>query len=288
MLSVALIILIAVKWSNQPNFTEYIGNVATFSSLILGVIAIFYSFTSNNSLSNSLGNITSASESLKRSEIEIRSVLDQSKILANNHSENIEKMHEISESVQTNVSTLAETLSDISNKTTELQSTVLTVPTRLDAISEKLDGKPQAALTPPTNRRGMSAEEASYFHRVSSISGNLITYGCVLAKAHDKEISAVNFNKMLDRNFSSLTSGFMDCMSAAGIIRRKSVRDKPGYWKIVSIDEEIEKSIKAYFVDWVDRSFPDEPEKKAEYMNMIAIMEQTFASSTTSPPILAS
>lgn len=278
MLAIALIIMIAVKWSNEPNFTEYIGNVATFSSLILGVIAIFYSFTSNNSLSSSLGNIANASESLRNSEIEIKTVLDQSKLLTSNHGENIQKMHEISESVQVNVSMLTEALKDISEKTTELQSTVLTVPTRLDAISEKLDGQSKAVPTPLSNRQGMSPDEALYFHRVASVSGNLITYGCVLAKAHDKEISAIAFNKLLDRSFSNLTIGFMDCMAAADIIRRKSIKGKPGYWKIVEVDKEIEGSVKSYILDWISRAYANEPEKHAEYTNLITRMEKAFES----------
>lgn len=54
-----VIIAIATeKWSSKGEFTTYLSNAATMTSLFLGVVAIFYSFVSNDSMSRSLGSIT--------------------------------------------------------------------------------------------------------------------------------------------------------------------------------------------------------------------------------------
>lgn len=275
----SLIYISCKTFTPEPNFTEYLGNVATGISLVVGVIAIFYSFISNNSLSASLGNISSVSESLKLSESKIENVLDQSKILVGNHDKNLETMRAMSEHVQSSVMTLSNTLTQISNKTDELQQTVVTVPTRLESIADLIEKKQQTTPSPQISQASVtfSKAQAREFNRKSSVPGNLLTYGCALAKQHNKEFSLEVFNKLIERNYPNRLAGFLDCMSAAGLIKLDEVKGKENVWNIAAIDEEIAKDVKPYFVGFLDRSWADDAERLARYRGVLQALETFFA-----------
>ncbi|MDF0501572.1 hypothetical protein POK33_12670 [Burkholderia cenocepacia] len=278
-----LIVAVTVNWTTQPKFTEYIGNAATLISLVLGVVAIFYSYISNNSLSSSLGNISTASESLKGSEIEIKSVLEHSKLLASNHQENIRKLSEISDSVQTSVLTLSRAMEEVSAKTTELQSTVREVPSQLGVIAGKLEQKNQVQPV-VRGKRAFTREEALYFNSSAPIYGNFVTYGCVLAKIHRIPLSVNQLNRLLERQYDVESPGFFQCMLAGGIVDARRSTEKGGdYFDIVGVDSEVARGIKDYFVGFLDsEAYNDKPERRALLKGMLEKMERAFASGNIS------
>lgn len=275
-LAVGFIVVIAVEWTKEPKFTEYIGNVATMASLLLGVIAILYSFSSNSTLSNSLGNITNAAESLKRSEIGINNVLNESQLLTSNHSEDIQKLQRISDSVDENVVKLAETMAEISTKTNQLQAAVSEVPEYLARIEKRMtDEKPAQQNAVPVNKQGMSVAEAAYFNKVASVNGNLVTIACVLANKFDREMSSAALNSLLSRNYTASSNGFIDCMAAAGIIQKRDVRKK-NFFKIVWVDETIKETAQKDFVDWINDVYRDSPDTRDRFLTMVKLMEDAF------------
>jgi len=283
-LSLALIYLVVKRFTPEPRFTEYLGNVATGISLVLGVVAIFYSFISNNNLSASLGNITGVSESLKLSESKIGNVLDQSKILIGNHDENIKNMREISQHVQSSVLTLSDTLAAMSDKTDELQQTIRTVPMRLDLLKEMIEKekKPAAVVSQPSHPQGFSPEQAGSFNATAPIAGNFITYACVLANKYDRELSIEEVSTLIKRKYPSLMKGFMHCMYAAGLISRKAVDGKDDTWKILAIDKEIAKDIRPYFSRYIELAFRNDTQERTDYLSILEAMENFYSGPATS------
>jgi hypothetical protein len=63
-LSGILIILISVKFGNNPTLVDYIAFAATLAGLLLSVIAIFYSFVTNNSSSSNLSELSGVSKAI--------------------------------------------------------------------------------------------------------------------------------------------------------------------------------------------------------------------------------
>ncbi|MBC8745207.1 MULTISPECIES: hypothetical protein [Paraburkholderia] len=283
-LSSLLIYSAVSKFTPEPKFTEYLGNAAAGISIVLGVVAIFYSFISNNNLSASLGNITGVSESLKLSESKIGNVLDQSKILIGNHDENIKNMRDISQHVQSSVLTLSETLAAMSSKTDELQQTIRIVPMRLDSLKEMIEKEKQPVATVPQSNhpQGFSPEQASSFNAAAPVSGNFITYACVLANKHDRELSIEEVCKLIKRNYPSLLTGFMHCMYATGLVSREVVDGKNDTWKIVGVDEEIAKDIRPYFSRYIELAFRNDAQKMADYLSILEAMENFYSGSPTS------
>lgn len=243
-----------------------------------------YSFSSNATLSNSLGNITNAAESLKRSETGINNVLNESQLLTSNHSEDIQKLQRISDSVDGNVVKLAETMAEISMKTNQLQAAVLEVPEYLVRIEKWMtDEKPAQQNAVPVNKQGMSVTEAAYFNRVASINGNLVTIACVLANKFDREMSSAALNSLLSRNYAASSNGFIDCMAAAGIIQKRDARKK-NFFRIVWVDETIKETAQKNFVDWINDIYSDEPDSRGRFLRMVKLMEDAFESGDLDTP----
>jgi len=73
---IALVILFATyNWTALPKFTDYLTAAGTMVSIVLGVLAIIYSFVSGDSISRSLGNVASAAEDLREARNEFSNVV---------------------------------------------------------------------------------------------------------------------------------------------------------------------------------------------------------------------
>jgi hypothetical protein len=78
-LGLFILFLTTEKWSDSQHFTTYLANAATLTSLMLGLSAIFYSYISNESLSSSLGMVSTISKSVREVESNAISTLEESK-----------------------------------------------------------------------------------------------------------------------------------------------------------------------------------------------------------------
>ena len=126
------------RWSSNKDFTTYISNAATMTSLLLGVVAIFYSFISNDSLSRSLGSISIITNEIASARDEIKYFSKSTESINSSNIENISTTQELSASLKTSLNSLQTTLADISIKNSELQSTVLNIPQKLEQLSTKV------------------------------------------------------------------------------------------------------------------------------------------------------
>jgi len=72
-----VVFLISDRWTGQANFTAYLSNAATMTSLLLGVVAIFYSFISNDGMSRSLGSIHMVTDEVRQVRSDIKGFAQQ-------------------------------------------------------------------------------------------------------------------------------------------------------------------------------------------------------------------
>ena len=106
---ILVMIIVAVatdRWTAQKDFTAYLSNAATMTSLVLGLVAIFYSFISNDSLSKSLGSITTVATEVRDAKAEISRYVDLSKQATGASADNAALLKDASESVGTSLSSL--------------------------------------------------------------------------------------------------------------------------------------------------------------------------------------
>lgn len=122
---ICVIIFIASgQWTDKPGFTSYLSNAATFTSLVLGLVAIFYSFIANDSIGKNLGGV---SEAVKQ--------IDTLSSSINNSIASIEEAKKTSEIIKENISNL---VSDLNSKISSLESSVSDVRQFRDLLDSSI------------------------------------------------------------------------------------------------------------------------------------------------------
>lgn len=99
--------LITIKWNNIPNLVDYITFALTLSSLVLSLLAIIYSFVSNNKFSESIGALNNVSDEVLDSSKKLNLITDDLSIKVaeipehlKNVEEKAEKTHQLIESMK--------------------------------------------------------------------------------------------------------------------------------------------------------------------------------------------
>ena len=113
---ISLIIFLATKhWTKIEGFTEFLSVAATITSLVLGVLAIIYSFVSNGAMSQFLGSIDSSTASIQNVSVELRAAAHEAEKIQ-------ERAEEKTSQLQYIVSDLRQALADISDRTTNIDN----------------------------------------------------------------------------------------------------------------------------------------------------------------------
>lgn len=123
-LIVAIIFIATGQWTDKPGFTSYLSNAATFTSLVLALIAIFYSFIANDSIGKNLGGV---SEAVKQ--------IDNLSSNIDNSIASIEEAKKTSEEIKENISKL---VIDLNAKIISLESSVSDVKEFRDLLDNSI------------------------------------------------------------------------------------------------------------------------------------------------------
>jgi len=280
---VGLLIIVATdRWSAQPKFTEYLSNAATMTSLVLGLVAIFYSFIANDGLSKSLGNITTVSDEVKQSKEQISKYLGLTQATTSAAKENADAIHALSSDVGSTLQNLSDVLAAIRTETATLNCNVSVLPERLNQLetnvidaTKTLGEKPNSPSVTDANPT-ISPQAAERFLFVTSLSVNLLTYACVLAKKKNKELSLKLLCEALDSKIESYLAGFLACMDAMQLVQRVFVEGKDRTYSIVDLHASFDNT-KEYVVGYIDRAYKDKPEAKTLWLGRLHAVEALFA-----------
>jgi hypothetical protein len=202
---VLTIIAIATdRWTLQPKFTEFLGNAATMTSLVLGLVAIFYSFIANDSLSKSLGSIGSVSESISSVRDQVIRQIEHGAETAKAVQGSAKLIERTSISLESSLNSFQSSLAEISNNTQALHGSLGNLPGRLDEIEARIVN---SAKRSPSDGTALVQHEASKiiynkdFIRLFFISSafpcNLLALSCVLANKAAKPLVLSNINEYL-------------------------------------------------------------------------------------------
>ncbi len=130
-LSGALIITLTSDWTKLDGFTEYLSVAATITSLVLGVLAIIYSFVSNGSMSQFLGSIEASTSSIRNVSVELRAVADGARTIQ-------ERADERTTQLQKLAMDLRGAIEDINDRTSAIAGTVESLPSHLGELKEAI------------------------------------------------------------------------------------------------------------------------------------------------------
>jgi GTP1/Obg family GTP-binding protein len=109
-LGLVIVAIATDRWTAQQNFTEYLSNAATMTSLVLGLVAIFYSFISNDGMSRSLGNINNVSSQVGQVRDEIADFVKLTEQATTATRSSAGQMQGLSDKVERDLAALTQTL----------------------------------------------------------------------------------------------------------------------------------------------------------------------------------
>jgi hypothetical protein len=283
MLILAMIAIATSRWTGEPGFTQYLANAATITSLVLALVAIFYSFVSNDGLSKSLGNIATVSNDVKESKDQISQFLKQTTLSTEAASTNTSAIEAVSREVGVRLVDLTSTLSAIKEQTNTLNNAVAALPPRLDLLETKVIDATRSwgekfQSQSPTAPGILRDAEVQRFLRYSSLASNLLTHACVLSEKSGKPLSMQDFTTALGEDYSTLQSwlgGFLSCMDSIGLItydRQPQAR----IFKIEYVHETLKATSKSYFVNYINERYESEQSELAKWHERLEKIEALF------------
>lgn len=282
---ILVLCLIAVatdRWTQQQKFTEYLSNAATMTSLLLGLVAIFYSFVSNDGLSRSLGNIDNVAKDISTTRDKIADYVGMTTAATEATRQSRDEMQRLSGKIGSDLSGLNNALREINSQSELLKDAIAALPTRIDKLESNVIDATRAVgekIQPPGPSRSPAAIDATVVQRfleLSPLSGNLLAVACTLAAKTSRPLVIANVTAILEEKIDAYLSGFLACMDASQMVDRDSIKDKFRNFTINSVHPVLEERSRTYFTDYLERVYKDKPEVKANWLARLSKIEALY------------
>ncbi len=281
---VVLVILIATdRWTNQPEFTTYLSNAATMSSLMLAVVAIFYSFISNDSLSRSLGSINTVSTDVRDATGEITRLVASSTESNNTSIKVASAMERTSQGIESSLETLKRTLENITEQNSELRTALALIPEKIEKLELSVTDATRSMTRPKPDSSTFRAQDSALpsgaiqkFMSRSPLSCNILTHAACLAKNSKKQLDIREFSIAIGMPKSAAYfNGFIVSMHSIGLINLIQIEDLSRTYEIKSVESQLEDRIKPYFNDYISERL--EAQEIDEWKQRLLAVEGIFA-----------
>jgi hypothetical protein len=254
-----LIILLATQhWTTLTGFTEYLSVAATITSLVLGVLAIIYSFVSSNSTNNSLGSIESSASDIRTIGGELRAIVSGGQDLQGKAERRNEELHSLIGDLRIAVET-------VSSKTKEIAGAVETLPTQFGELRDEVRKRTQAEPNQQSRedlRSIWTTEKTSAFLSNSSLLGIVAIKAMVDATVQEKYCNLRTlFDTAQSKNFE-YSYGFLICAGTAGIFKYDYPDGETmlnGVARIKGLSDELKSLVDS---EWLKRSNHEDSGKK--------------------------
>lgn len=282
-IAVMLLIFTATeKWSGNDDFTTYLSNAATMTSLLLGVVAIFYSFISNDGMSRSLGSIATVSDEVREVRGEIEEFSNLTREATAESANNTVLVRNASDSLTASLEQLSVTLRKISDENNALQGLISDIPSRFEKLELRLGD-----VANNWGERPQSGEKTSVVNEIPatfidefisrlSLTQSLLIYACVLSASVNKPLSVKEFIKVVKNIPDSVHVGFLHCLNATQFITGNFIYSDNLQYKIKYIHPIIVKKTKPSLIEFLDNYYGEGDESKNYWLNCISKIENYF------------
>lgn len=213
-LGAAIIVLATRHWTKLDGFTDFLSVAATITSLVLGVVAIIYSFVSNGALSQFLGSIQASANGMRDVNAELRSVAAGGAQLQEKAEKRNDELHEI-------IVSLRAAVDGVSNRTAEIAGTMESLPSRFGELREAIrERAPIAPLAAAENdlEQIWSEDRMTEFFRRTSLLGMVAIKALADASLSDKYCDLKKLFNLPEKEDFGYVYGFLVAMSAAGLL----------------------------------------------------------------------
>ncbi|GAA0412702.1 hypothetical protein ACFOY5_04520 [Massilia aurea] len=242
---VGIILILATRnWTSLPGFTEYLSVAATITSLVLGVLAIIYSFVSSNSMNGSLGSIQASAQDISNIGTSLRTVVAGGQTLQDRAEKRNEELHLL-------IGELRATIETVSNKTSEIAGRLDTFPSQFGELRDEVRKRApvERVLNGSEELRTMwNAEKIKTFLAKSSLLALVAMKALSDAKQNKSYCDLkILFEKSLNFQY---VYGTLICAQSAGILKYEFPDDKVlmfGKARLSNPSEELRLAIENEF-----------------------------------------
>ena len=283
LIAVMLIIAIATeRWSTSKDFTTYLSNAATMTSLFLGVVAIFYSFVSNDSMSRSLGSITTITAEVRDVRNEIEEFVTLTQRATDVSANNTVLVRDASATLTTSLGSLHETINALSVQNETLKGLVSSLPTRIDQLETKFEDvakaigeKPQHSQS-PVSSADLSNRAINRFLARATLNQNLLAHACVLAASEKKPLSITEFTEAIEWDAPNQLQGFLSCMHAMQLCSRKSIEGQEKTYTLSAVHPELQAISRTYYMSYVTETYANADDDREKWLAKLIKVEALF------------
>jgi uncharacterized protein YoxC len=246
---VALLILVATfKWTELKDFTTYLSNVATFTSLALALVAIIISLIAGDTVSKTLGSISQITTEVRNAIGQTAGLLTSAVQAAEDSRVKNSELGSLISDLRTEFSALRATSETLATTTKNIGTEVASLPSRFDRLESKLaDAAPKELPQPKGASQqqvaALSAETLSSFLARASTAGLFALFAIVLAKKRDKAVALKDLEKYPPAGEVDYMYGFLVCCIAFEIVRTER-KTSPSNIKVTYIHPYIEEHIR--------------------------------------------
>lgn len=269
-LSGLLVIIATTIWTEKNDFTVYLTNIATAISLVLGLVAIFYAFISNNNLSKSIGNISNIAHSITKVENRFSEIITTSFQLNENSKLSATHIKEASGKIETNLNKLIEALDSITKKTETLQETINTIPVDLKEIRSKIE----EVRISETDKISSSPPESVINHhsflKRTSLTGKFLLFYAYLSHKNNQNIFLEKLENIHGTS-KEYFHGYIVGAASAGLVDYDEVGDCIFTKKITAISGIIDDQYERDLVESAKEIYDDD----VTYNNFLNTIEKT-------------
>lgn len=275
MLLAVTVFLMTDRWTGKGDFTQYLSNAATMTSLLLGVIAIFYSFISNNTMSSSLGSISEVSKDVREVGDQIAEYHENSASLMTAGQKSTAAMENFSKHISNNLTEFHTLLKDMDAKNIAMRDMMASMPTKMDQLEEKFNkvsSLMQKQKPDSTTTSNGSDWNLKRFTKRSSPGENLMAYACILHAEAEKLFDIEKVTKVLNINGTIGMNHFIRCLDSVGYITLVTVNNDPH--DIYKVTNNKQRVTSALFESEISPMFEEYAERGIHLKKLIANLKK--------------
>lgn len=230
------------NWTASKDFTQYLSNAATMTSLLLGVVAIFYSFISNNSMSNSLGSISEISKDVNKVGSQIAEYQEISGGLIDEGKKSTQAFEEASQEIKDNLQNFHYLLQAMDDKTLAMRDFMERIPSQIVQLEEKFnkfaDNHQKQKEVTTTIRSDKTWDLETFIERSGALE-NLITYACLIHANKHHVMDVDKICEVMDLGSAQILNSFIRCLDSADLLTLESIPKRERAY-LVTIDPQLD------------------------------------------------
>jgi hypothetical protein len=274
-----VVFLISDRWTDQVDFTVYLSNAATMTSLLLGMVAIFYSFISNDGMSRSLGSIHTVTDQIRQVRSDIKEFAQQTKTSTETATENNKLVEAASHELSLAKLSLDGTLVALASQNEALANLAESFPGRMDQLESKVEamGKQSTQSSDAGPQLKIADAVVESFLERASLQHNLLILGCVLSEEKQRPLDVPALCKAIEWNAPIRSQGFLGCMSAVRLCAINLLDSKDGTYRISLVHPTLKARSKVVFTDYVAAHFSNDQESREKWTKKLVALEALYA-----------